>query len=146
MTTTEKFGINEETTKFLIGIANYPSANKLAKLFVADSFRDVDEAQVFINEMEVLCELAFRFSLGNVIDPEAIDFRRDMGPTRGFHYVYPQPVSDWLNETFEPEYPRPEIEEYCNCCKCKKHSILSDGSCSVPCNRPIHDDRLKGRE
>ena len=46
--TKERFGKNIETEKFLIGVANYPALNKLAKIFVGDSFVDSDEALVFI--------------------------------------------------------------------------------------------------
>ena len=56
---------NIETEKFLLGVANYRALNKLAKIFVGDSFIDRDEALVFIGEMEILCAIAFRHCLGN---------------------------------------------------------------------------------
>ena len=126
---------NIETEKFLLGVANYRALNKLAKIFVGDSFIDRDEALVFIGEMEILCDLAFRHCLGNAQDPDAIHFLRDMKTTRGFRYVYPQPVADYLNETFEPKDWSNSPADYC------PHAKISNGDCCIPCNLPI-----EGRE
>ena len=128
-------GKNIETEKFLLGVANYRALNKLAKIFVGDSFIDRDEALVFIGEMEILCDLAFRHCLGNDKDPDAIHFLRDMKTTRGFRYVYPQPVADYLNETFEPKDWSNSPADYC------PHAKISNGDCCIPCNLPI-----EGRE
>ena len=114
MTTTDReFGQNEATQKFIIGIANYRSANKLAKLFVGDSFVDSKEALEFIGEIQILCDLAFQWYhelLDNEIDPDAIHFLKDMNTTEGFRHVYPQPVADYLNETFDPEWGSGEMK------------------------------------
>ena len=126
---------NIETEKFLLGVANYRALNKLAKIFVGDSFIDRDEALVFIGEMEILCDLAFRHCLANDKDPDAIHFLRDMKTTRGFRYVYPQPVADYLNETFEPKDWSNSPADYC------PHAKISNGDCCIPCNLPI-----EGRE
>ena len=94
---------NIETDKFIMGFDNYRSFNKLAKQFVGDSFVDRDEALNFVGEVQRLCDLAFRFCLGNQIDPDAIRVLGDMNSTRGFESVLPQNVADALNESFEPE-------------------------------------------
>ena len=126
---------NIETEKFLLGVANYRALNKLAKIFVGDSFIDRDEALVFIGEMEILCDLAFRHCLGHEQDPDAIRFLRDMKTTRGFKWGYPQPVADYLNETFEPKDWSNSPADYC------PHAKISNGDCCIPCNLPI-----EGRE
>ena len=111
MTTTDReFGQNEATQKFIMGVANYRGAAKLAKLFVGESFVDSKEALDFIGEIQIFCDLAFRFCLGNEIDPDAVQLLRDMTTTEGFRHIYPQPVADYLNETFEPEWGQPEAE------------------------------------
>jgi len=94
---------NIETTKFIMGFDNYSTFNKLAKLFVGDSFVDRDEALNFVGDVERLCNLAFRFCLSNQIDPDALRVLGDMKTTRGFEFVLPQNVADALNESFEPE-------------------------------------------
>jgi len=134
--TEEKFGQNIETEKFLIGVANYRALNKLAKIFVGDSFIDRDEALVFISEMETLCDVAFRHCLGNTQDPDAIHFLRDMKTTRGFRYVYPQPVADYLNETFEPKDWSNSPADYCPHAKLPT-DVKGERICSIPCNLPI---------
>ena len=94
---------NIETTKFIMGFDNYSTFNKLAKLFVGDSFVDRDEALNFVGDVERLCNLAFRFCLDNQIDPDALRVLGDMKTTRGFEFVLPQNVADALNASFEPE-------------------------------------------
>ena len=94
---------NIETTKFIMGFDNYSTFNKLAKLFVGDSFVDRDEALNFVGDVERLCNLAFRFCLGSQIDPDALRVLGDMKTTRGFEFVLPQNVADALNASFEPE-------------------------------------------
>ena len=129
-------GKNIETEKFLIGVANYPALNKLAKIFVGDSFIDRDEALVFIGEMQILCDLAFRHCLGHEQDPDAIRFLRDMKTTRGFKWVYPQPVADYLNETFEPKDWSQSPADYCPHSKLPT-DVKGEQICSIPCNLPI---------
>ena len=129
--TRERFGKNIETEKFLIGVANYPAVHKLAKIYVGDSFVDWEEALVFIGEVELLCKVAFKHCLGNDQDPDAIHFLRDMKTTRGFKYVYPQQVADYLNETFEPKDWSNSPADYC------PHWKLTSGECCIPCNLPV---------